>query len=78
MQPTTMSVEEIQVRLPEIIAALSPGHEVIITQQNQPVAKLTRECLAARQPRQSGSAEGKLLILIEDEEPLEGFQEYMP
>jgi antitoxin (DNA-binding transcriptional repressor) of toxin-antitoxin stability system len=73
----TMSIEEVQATLPEIISKLGPGEEVLITQDNQPVAKLISQPKAARQPRRPGSAKGILTIVSEDEEHLEDFKEYM-
>ena len=76
--PPTISIEKAQATLPEIIKTLAPGEEVIITQDNQPVAKLVRQQKAARQPRQPGSAKGILIINAEDDEHLKDFEEYMP
>ena len=36
----TMTIEEAQAKLPEIINKLAPGEEVLITRNDQPVAKL--------------------------------------
>jgi prevent-host-death family protein len=36
----TMTIEEAQAKLPEIIDKLAPGEEVLITRNDQPVAKL--------------------------------------
>lgn len=73
-----ISIDEAQAKLPELIDKLSPGEEVVITRNHQPVAKLVGEQAPARKPRQPGSAKGKLLILAEDEDHLENFKEYMP
>ena len=78
MMSTTVTIEEAQANLAELVNRLVPGEEVIITRDAQPVAKLIGQRAAARQPRQPGSAKGKLLILAEDEEHLEDFTEYMP
>jgi antitoxin (DNA-binding transcriptional repressor) of toxin-antitoxin stability system len=75
---STISIEEAQANLREIIGKLGPGEEVIITKDEQPVAKLVRQQKAARQPRQPGSAKGILIVNVEDEEHLEDFKEYMP
>ncbi len=75
---STVTLEEAQVKLPELIAALRPGEEVQITKGNQPVARLIAEGAPARKPRQPGSAVGQLVILKEDEEHLEAFKDYMP
>jgi antitoxin (DNA-binding transcriptional repressor) of toxin-antitoxin stability system len=74
----TISMEEAQATLPDIISKLGPGEEVVITKDDQPVAKLIIQPKAARQPRRPGSAKGILTIVSEDEEHLEDFKEYMP
>ncbi|MBM3223324.1 MAG: hypothetical protein FJZ47_05920 [Candidatus Tectomicrobia bacterium] len=73
----TISIEEAQATLAELISKLRPGEEVLITQDDQPVAKLVSQPRAARQPRRPGSAKGILTIVTEDEEHLEDFKEYM-
>ena len=75
---TTVTLEEAQAHLTELVARLVPGEEVVITQDKQPIAKLIGQRGARRQPRQPGSARGKLLLLYEDEEHLKDFKEYMP
>jgi prevent-host-death family protein len=75
---TTVTLEEAQAHLAELVARLVPGEEVVITQDKQPVAKLIGQREARRQPRQPGSAKGRLLLLSEDEEHLKDFKEYMP
>jgi antitoxin (DNA-binding transcriptional repressor) of toxin-antitoxin stability system len=74
----SISIEEAQAKLPDIIDALGPGDEVVITKDDQPVAKLVSQQNAARQPRQPGSAKGMLIINVEDEEHLEDFKACMP
>ncbi len=37
---STMTIEEAQAKLSEVIDKLAPGEEVIITRNEQPVAKL--------------------------------------
>lgn len=75
---TTVSIEEAQAHLAELVSKLVPGEEVVITRDEQPVAKLVGQRTTRRQPRQLGSAKGKLLLLAEDEAHLEDFREYMP
>jgi antitoxin (DNA-binding transcriptional repressor) of toxin-antitoxin stability system len=74
----TMSIEEVQATLPEIIKRLGPGEEVIITRDDQPVAKLVSLSKLARQSPKFGSAKGMLIIHEEDDEHLKDFKEYMP
>ena len=73
----TISVEEAQATLLELIDRLAPGEEVIITRNQQPVAKLVGQQPSMREPRRPGSAKGKLVILTEDNAHLEDFKEYM-
>ena len=40
---TTVSVQEAQAKLSELIRKLKPGDELVITENNQPVAKLVPE-----------------------------------
>lgn len=65
---STITVEEAQAKLLELIDQLRPGEEVIITRDKQPVAKLVGQRLPLRKPRQPGSAKGKLIIIAEDDE----------
>ena len=74
----TVTIQEAQATLSDLIHRLAPGEEVVITENNQPVAKLIPEVLTSRKPRQRGSAKGKLVIHAEDDEHLADFKEYMP
>ena len=74
----TVTIEEAQAKLRELIDGLALGEEVIITRNHQPVAKLVGQQRPMRKPRQPGSAKGKLVILTEDDAHLEDFKEYMP
>ena len=71
----TVTIEEAQANLAELIAGLTPGQEIIITSNDQPVAEL-RPLPAEGQP-QFGSCKGSLEILAEDDEHLKDFAEYM-
>lgn len=74
----TITIEEAQAHLAELVSQLTLGEGVVITENDQPVAKLTGQHTPAHQPRQPGSAKGKLIILADDEEHLEDFKKYMP
>jgi antitoxin (DNA-binding transcriptional repressor) of toxin-antitoxin stability system len=74
----TVTLQEAQTHLPDLIARLAPGKEVVITDGDRPVAKLVGQAEVTRQPRQPGSAQGKLVILADDDEHLNDFREYMP
>ncbi len=73
----TVTIEEAQTKLPELIHGLLHGEELVITEKNQPIAKLTRSPLTSW-PCQSGSAKGKNHWMAEDfDAPLEDFKEYI-
>jgi antitoxin (DNA-binding transcriptional repressor) of toxin-antitoxin stability system len=72
-----MTIPEAQANLPEIVENLKPGEEVILTRNEQPIAKLIPISTAKPHPV-FGSSRGKLTIVTEDEEHLKDFQEYMP
>jgi antitoxin (DNA-binding transcriptional repressor) of toxin-antitoxin stability system len=75
---STITIEEAQDKLPEIIEKLAPGEEVIITREDQPIARLTRN-LRTSWPCQPGSARHKSHWMAKDfDAPLEDFKEYMP
>ena len=76
----TITIQEAQAKLPDIIHQLTPGEEVVITENNRPVAKLVSE-----QPTPNpglrpppGLGKGFITILADDDEHLEDFAEYMP
>jgi antitoxin (DNA-binding transcriptional repressor) of toxin-antitoxin stability system len=73
----TMTIEEAQAKLPEIIDKLAPGEEVLITRNDQPVAKLVGQVQTLRKPRQPGTCRGLLMIVSDDDEHLEDFAEYL-
>ena len=75
---STVTIEEAQANLPALIDTLAPGEEVIITRNQQPVEKLVGQQRFIRQPRQPGSCKGMLTIIVDDDEHLEDFKDYMP
>jgi len=73
-----VTIEEAQARLAELIDKLSPGEEIVITRNKQPVAKLVGERPSERKPRLPGNCKGMITLAIEDDEHLKDFEEYMP
>ncbi len=73
MQP--IPIEQAEGRLAEIIEKLSPGEEVVLTRNDQPVARLIRTPNPG-QP-QPGRGKGMLTIISDDDEHLKDFAEYM-
>jgi antitoxin (DNA-binding transcriptional repressor) of toxin-antitoxin stability system len=75
---TTITIDEAQATLKNLIHQLAPGDEVIITENQQPVAKLLSEPAKQRKPRTPGNCKGMITLLVEDDQHLEGFADYMP
>ena len=76
----TVTIQEAQATLVDLIHQLPPGDEVVITENNQPVAKLVSE---APKPKGGlrpppGLGKGFITIVSDDEEHLKDFAEYMP
>jgi len=76
----TFTIAEAQAQLPELIHTLAPGDEVVITENNRPVAKLIVE---TAQPKPllrppPGLGKGFITILADDDEHLQDFAEYVP
>jgi len=76
---TTISIEDAQATLSELIHRLTPGEEIIITENGQPVARLVRVAAEPQQPpRRCGTLRGTVLYMAPDfDAPLDDFKEYM-
>lgn len=83
----TLPLSAAQPKLAELVAGMTPGDELVLTADGEPVAVVTRPprtswpsqpgTAAERKPRHPGSAKGVLVILQEDDEHLKDFAEYM-
>ena len=74
----TVTLAEAQSRLPDLIHGLTPGDEVVITENDQPLARLILAAPPERKPRQLGTLKGTVLYMAPDfDEPLDDFKEYM-
>src|SRR4051794_10086540 len=77
---TTITIEEAQAKLKELIHQLAPGEEMIITENQQPVAKLVNEQRAMAKPPRPGPGlcKGMITYMAPDfDAPLEDMKEYM-
>lgn len=76
---TIVTIEEAQANLKELIHRMTPGDEVVITENEQVIAKLVSE--PPPKPRlRPGPGLGKGMITFIDEDfdaPLEDMKEYM-
>lgn len=73
---TTVSIEEAQAQLSDLIHNLSPGEEVAITENNRTVARIVATSAVERQPI-PGRGKAALVVLSEDHDHLEDFKEHM-
>jgi antitoxin (DNA-binding transcriptional repressor) of toxin-antitoxin stability system len=75
---TTVTIKEAQSALADIIHRLSPGEEVVITENDQPVARLVPTPVVPKKAhRQLGTMKGSVLYMAPDfDTPLEDFKEY--
>jgi antitoxin (DNA-binding transcriptional repressor) of toxin-antitoxin stability system len=74
---TSISIQDAQANLGAVIDQLSVGEELIVTRNEEPVAKLAR-LAPASWPCKAGSAKDKILWIAPDfDAPLEEFREYM-
>lgn len=77
---TTITVDEAQAKLKELIHRMAPGDEVVITENQQPVAKLVSEPARpqAKQRPGPGLCKGMITYIAPDfDAPLDDLREYM-
>ena len=75
---SSLTVQEAQAKLSELIHSLKPGDEVVITENDQPVARLVSTERRQHAPRRSGTLRGTVQYMAPDfDAPLEDFKEYM-
>jgi prevent-host-death family protein len=72
----TVSIEQAQLSLKELIEKTSQGESVVITQGNQPVAEL-RSVTSSKPVPVFGSCKEMLTIVSDDDGHLADFSEYM-
>lgn len=75
----TITVQEAQSRLAEIIEKMTPGEEVVLTRDDKPIATIRAAApLPTRKPRQLGTLRGTVLYIAPDFDAIpEGFEEYV-
>lgn len=88
----TVTVEEAQAQLPELIEKAVAGEEVVITRGDAPAVTLSAQKfikgnptgtirfhdeLAPKEPRVLGAAKGKVWIADDFDAPIEDFTAYM-
>ncbi len=75
---STVTLQEAQANLVEIVSRLEPGEEMLILRDNEPVAKLVGEQRTAPGPRLPGRQKDQILHIADDfDAPLDDFREYL-
>jgi antitoxin (DNA-binding transcriptional repressor) of toxin-antitoxin stability system len=62
----TVTVENAQAHLAELIDGLRPGEEVVIARNEKPVARLVAESAPEATPRRLGTLKGSVLYMAPD------------
>jgi antitoxin (DNA-binding transcriptional repressor) of toxin-antitoxin stability system len=74
---TSVTIEEAQAMLPDIVRQLQPGEEITITDHEQPLAQM-RKASRTSWPCKAGSAKQSILRIAPDfDAPLDELREYM-
>lgn len=73
----TITLEEAQATLINLVHQLALGKEIIITENQKPVARLMGEPVKKRQPRKAGNCIGMIKMVSDDDEHLKDFEEYL-
>ncbi len=71
-----ISVEQAAARLSEIIHSLGTGEEIVLTENDAPVARLSSS--GEHWVRHRGNCKGLLKVVHEGQEHLSDFRAYMP
>jgi len=72
---TSVSIDQAQANLAELVDKLAPGEEVVLTRNDQPVARLIGS--VAPTQRQLGTMRGTVIYMAPDfDAPLHDFEEY--
>ncbi|MGB3207674.1 MAG: type II toxin-antitoxin system Phd/YefM family antitoxin [Crinalium sp.] len=70
---TKLDINQVESNFPQFLDLALKGEEIIITQNDKPVAQI----LPIKRPLKRGSAKGKVWISPDFDEPLADFQDYM-
>ena len=72
----TITIQEARANLDEVIHRLSPGEEVVITENDQPVARLVATLPPPRKTPKLGTQRGSVLSMAHFDDPLDDFKEF--
>ncbi|BAC89966.1 type II toxin-antitoxin system Phd/YefM family antitoxin [Gloeobacter violaceus] len=74
----TITIQEAQANLPDLLHNLKPGEELVITENERPLAKLVSQKPPLTQRPGPGLLKGMITIMADDDDHLQDFAEYMP
>jgi prevent-host-death family protein len=75
---STITLEDAQARLAELIGRLRPGEEITVTRDEKPVARIVGAAVPERPAPRFGTLSGTVLAMAPDfDAPLEDFKDYM-
>ncbi|MCC6123746.1 MAG: DUF2281 domain-containing protein [Pirellulales bacterium] len=76
---TSLSIQEVQAKLPDLVHGLTLGDEVVIVENDRAVARIVPATgQPQRLPRRAGTLRGTVLYMAPDfDAPLEDFKEYV-
>ncbi len=75
----TVTLQQAQAQLPQLLKRMVPGEELFIEQDNQRVARLIAEVALSPAARVAGQGQGQVVFMADDfNAPLQDFQEYLP
>jgi antitoxin (DNA-binding transcriptional repressor) of toxin-antitoxin stability system len=73
----TFSIQQASSKLSELVLALGPGDEIVLTDNDRPVARIVPSVAPAK--RSPGAWKGKLEILDDSDDDILGqFEDYLP
>jgi antitoxin (DNA-binding transcriptional repressor) of toxin-antitoxin stability system len=73
----TVSIQQASSKLSELVLALGPGDEIVLTENDRPVARIVPNVVTLT--RTPGGWKGKLEIVDDNDDfILEQFQDYLP
>jgi antitoxin (DNA-binding transcriptional repressor) of toxin-antitoxin stability system len=73
----SVTIEEAQAKLPQLIEAMSPGDEIIITRGGRPLAQVKKTERASWPCRAGSYRKAEFWMAPDFDAPLDDFKEYM-
>lgn len=74
----TVTLQEAQSKLADLVHGLVPGEELLITEDDRPVARLIPALPEPpKTPRRFGTLRGTVLSMEHFDDPLDDFEDYM-